>query len=339
VAATLGQWGLERLALLSPMDMTSPSARLGGLLFLAAGLYQLTPLKQACLAVCRSPFDFVVNHWQDGAAGALRMGLSHGLYCLGCCWILMALLFVGGVMNLLWVAVLAAAVLIEKLFPLGFWMARISGLLLAAYGVGLLATSWAGRRRPDSRPRSSLNWDRAQEAGLEEQFRFLCANLCEVSSVESDSRLDREGQSKRHHVSGHAIVVGDAAGEVELSLQRVPPGPQGLRRRQMACEGVWKVARYQSLVRVPDDPDQPGLRHDVGSEVIVKSQGSARTELHDSLVRVLADVEGSAGIGHDAGRTPSNATLSPRRAQFVEHFRLVVAKAGKKLCDLLPGSR
>ena len=67
------------------MDMTATSARLGGLLFLAAGLYQLTPLKQACLAVCRSPFDFVVNHWRDGAAGALRIGLSHGLYCLGCC--------------------------------------------------------------------------------------------------------------------------------------------------------------------------------------------------------------------------------------------------------------
>ena len=80
---------------------------------------------------------------EDGrrAAGALRMGLSHGLYCLGCCWILMALLFVGGVMNLLWVAVLAAVVLIEKLFPLGFWMARISGVLLAAYGIGLLAVS------------------------------------------------------------------------------------------------------------------------------------------------------------------------------------------------------
>ena len=141
VAATLSQWGLERLTLLSPMDMTTTSARLGGLLFLAAGLYQLTPLKQACLRVCRSPFDFVFNHWRDGAAGALRMGLAHGLYCLGCCWILMALLFVGGVMNLLWVAVLAAVVLVEKLLPLGVWMARISGVLLAAYGVGLLAMS------------------------------------------------------------------------------------------------------------------------------------------------------------------------------------------------------
>ena len=141
VAATLAQWGLERLALLSPMDMTTTSARLGGLLFLAAGLYQLTPLKQACLLVCRSPFDFVVNHWRDGAAGALRMGLSHGLYCLGCCWILMALLFVGGVMNLLWVAVLAAVVLVEKLFPLGVWMARIGGLLLVGYGIRLLAMS------------------------------------------------------------------------------------------------------------------------------------------------------------------------------------------------------
>jgi len=139
VVATLAQWGLERAALLSPMAMTTTSARLGGLLFLAAGLYQLTPLKQACLHVCRSPFDFVVNRWRDGAGGALRMGFSHGLYCLGCCWILMALLFVGGVMNLLWVAALAAVVLVEKLFPLGDWMARIGGVLLAALGVWLLA--------------------------------------------------------------------------------------------------------------------------------------------------------------------------------------------------------
>ena len=141
VAATLGQWGLERLALLSPIDMTTTSARLGGLLFVAAGLYQLTPLKQACLLVCRSPFDFVVNHWRDGAVGALHMGLAHGLYCLGCCWILMALLFVGGVMNLLWVAVLAAVVMVEKLFPLGFWMARIGGLLLVGYGIRLLTVN------------------------------------------------------------------------------------------------------------------------------------------------------------------------------------------------------
>jgi len=141
IAATLAQWGLESAALLSPMAMSVTSARLGGVLFVAAGLYQLTPLKRACLSACRSPFDFVVNRWRDGAIGALRMGVEHGLSCLGCCWILMALLFVGGVMNLLWVAVLAAVVLIEKLFPLGVWMARVGGVLLAAYGIGLLAMS------------------------------------------------------------------------------------------------------------------------------------------------------------------------------------------------------
>jgi predicted metal-binding membrane protein len=139
VLATLGQWGLERAALLSPMDMASDSRLLGGLLFLAAGLYQLTPLKHACLANCRSPFDFVANHWRDGAGGALGMGFAHGLSCLGCCWVLMALLFVGGVMNLAWVVVLTAVVLVEKLFPLGPWIARTGGVLLAGYGVWLLA--------------------------------------------------------------------------------------------------------------------------------------------------------------------------------------------------------
>jgi len=139
LAATLVQWALERAALLSPMDMTADSRLLGGLLFLAAGLYQFTPLKLACLRFCRSPLDFVVNHWRDGAAGALRMGVTHGLYCLGCCWILMLLLFVGGVMNLLWVAILAVVVLAEKLTP-GPWIGRAGGVLLAAYGAWLIAT-------------------------------------------------------------------------------------------------------------------------------------------------------------------------------------------------------
>jgi predicted metal-binding membrane protein len=139
LAATLAHEALERANLLSPMDMTTNSRLLGGLLFLAAGLYQFTPVKLACLRLCRSPLDFVVNHWRDGPGGALRMGLTHGLYCLGCCWILMLLLFAGGVMNLLWVAILAIAVLIEKLSA-GPWIGRIGGVLLAAYGTWLLAT-------------------------------------------------------------------------------------------------------------------------------------------------------------------------------------------------------
>ena len=104
--ATLLQWTLDQLAQLSPM-LTTTNATLGGALFLLAGLYQLTPLKQACLRHCRSPFAFLFNRWRDGWSGALRMGLAHGAYCLGCCWLLMALLFVVGVMNLLWVAAIA----------------------------------------------------------------------------------------------------------------------------------------------------------------------------------------------------------------------------------------
>lgn len=138
VAATLAQWALERAALLSAMDMTIDSRVLGGCLFLAAGLYQFTPFKQACLRFCWSPLDFVANHWRDGPGGALRMGVTHGLYCLGCCWVLMFLLFVGGVMNLLWVAALSAMVLIEKLVPPERWISQIGGVLLAAYGLGLL---------------------------------------------------------------------------------------------------------------------------------------------------------------------------------------------------------
>lgn len=141
IAATLAQWGLEEARLLSPMAMKISSPALAGTLFLFAGLYQLTPLKRRCLSRCRSPFDFVINRWRSGAGGALRMGLEHGLYCLGCCWILMALLFAVGAMNLLWVTGLAAVVLVEKLFPSGIWIARIGGLLLIACGAILLSAS------------------------------------------------------------------------------------------------------------------------------------------------------------------------------------------------------
>ena len=138
LVATLLQWALDRLALLSP-TLTTTNALLGGALFLAAGVYQLTPLKEACLRHCRSPFAFLFNRWRDGLRGALRMGLEHGAYCLGCCWLLMALLFVVGVMNLLWVAAITLFVFGEKLLRGGAWIARISGVAMAAYGIWLVA--------------------------------------------------------------------------------------------------------------------------------------------------------------------------------------------------------
>ena len=135
--ATSLQWALETTALLSPM-MVNASAMLGGLLLVAAGLYQWTPLKHACLVRCRSPLDFVLNRWREGVRGALVMGLDHGLYCLGCCWFLMGLLFVGGVMNLLWVAAIAIFVLAEKVAPHGDWVARMGGAAMVAAGLLLL---------------------------------------------------------------------------------------------------------------------------------------------------------------------------------------------------------
>ncbi|HTT37512.1 MAG TPA: DUF2182 domain-containing protein [Burkholderiales bacterium] len=138
--ATLAQWGLERGALLSPTLKTG-NALVAGALWIAAGLYQWTPLKRACLANCRSPLDFVLNHWYDGRVGALRMGVEHGTYCLGCCWALMALLFVVGVMDLIWVAAIAAFVSAEKLFPGGQWIARASGVLMIGFGAYLLASA------------------------------------------------------------------------------------------------------------------------------------------------------------------------------------------------------
>jgi len=140
LAATGIQWALESLAVMSPMGaMASPV--LGGLVFLAAGVYQFTSLKHTCLQHCRSPLSFILNAWRDRAAGALRMGAIHGSYCLGCCWVLMSLLFVVGVMNLLWVAAIAMFVIAEKRLPAPVWVSRVSGAAMCAWGAFLIASA------------------------------------------------------------------------------------------------------------------------------------------------------------------------------------------------------
>ena len=117
--------------------MVSTSTILGGVLFIAAGVYQWTPLKYACLKHCRSPLAFIMGHWRPGRAGAFRMGLGHGAFCLGCCGFVMGLLFVGGVMNLAWVAAITVFVVAEKLLPRGEWVARAGGVAMVAAGIYL----------------------------------------------------------------------------------------------------------------------------------------------------------------------------------------------------------
>ena len=137
VTATAAQWELERAALLSPM-MVSNSVLLGSTLLIGAGVYELTPLKHACLRHCRAPAQFLSQNWRSGTIGAFRMGLRLGAYCLGCCWVLMGLLFVGGVMNLLWIAAISAFVLLEKLFRFGHaagWFGGAAMILFGALGL------------------------------------------------------------------------------------------------------------------------------------------------------------------------------------------------------------
>ncbi|MDP3855823.1 DUF2182 domain-containing protein [Phenylobacterium sp.] len=138
IAATALHWALERAGLVSEMLMGSQSRWLSGGVLIAAGLYQLSPLKQTCLAHCRAPAVFLSTHWRPHASGALRLGVTHGAYCVGCCWMLMALLFVGGVMNLAWIAALAVLVLAEKLFPAGRWIGIACGAALVGWGVATL---------------------------------------------------------------------------------------------------------------------------------------------------------------------------------------------------------
>ena len=139
--AALAQWGLHGAALISAsMALTSPGVM--GAVLIAAGVYQWTPLKRRCLVGCRSPLSFLMSRWREGRWGAWRMGLEHGRYCVGCCWVLMALLFVTGVMNLAGVAVIAAFVIAEKLVPQGDWFGRATGVALGVTGVVFVGRSF-----------------------------------------------------------------------------------------------------------------------------------------------------------------------------------------------------
>ncbi len=141
LVATLGNWGLHQASLLSSMMGAATSGYLGGALLLVAGAFQWSPLKYACLKQCRTPMGFLMTSWREGPRGAMRMGLEHGLFCLGCCWALMLLLFVLGVMNLVWIAALAAFVLAEKVAPMGERVSRVTGVLLVGWGVWAIATA------------------------------------------------------------------------------------------------------------------------------------------------------------------------------------------------------
>jgi len=139
--AALAQWGLHKAALLSP-TMAANSPVVSGGLLLAAGVFQWTPLKRACLKGCRSPLSFLMSEWRDGRRGAFVMGLRHGSYCVGCCWVLMALLFVVGVMNLFWVGVIALFMIGEKIMAKGELLGRLAGVALVIGGVVVIARHW-----------------------------------------------------------------------------------------------------------------------------------------------------------------------------------------------------
>ena len=140
--ATCAQWALTCLALLTPM-MATASTVFGGILLVVVGLYQWTPLKHTCLRACQAPIGFLMAHggFRNEPLGAIRLGITHGAYCLGCCFALMALLFVGGIMNLLWIAGLMILILLEKIVPAGPLIPRISGALIGAVGIWLLVSA------------------------------------------------------------------------------------------------------------------------------------------------------------------------------------------------------
>ncbi|MGH6926549.1 MAG: DUF2182 domain-containing protein [Propylenella sp.] len=138
IAAAAAQTALSHAGLVS-MQMAATSTVLAGAILVGAGLYEFTPLKDRCLTHCRSPLDWIPTHMRPYRFGAFRMGMEHGAYCVGCCWVLMLILFVGGVMNLVWIALIAALVLAQKLLPRGPIVARLAGVALAGWGIVLIA--------------------------------------------------------------------------------------------------------------------------------------------------------------------------------------------------------
>jgi predicted metal-binding membrane protein len=135
--ATILQWFLQQISLLNP-DMETTDKILGGSIIIIAGVFQFTPLKKRCLHYCRTPVDFVHRNWKEGKTGAIKMGIENGIFCLGCCWVLMTLLFVAGIMNLLWIALITLFILVEKMIPYSKPVSFIAGALLVVYGISLL---------------------------------------------------------------------------------------------------------------------------------------------------------------------------------------------------------
>jgi predicted metal-binding membrane protein len=135
--ATILQWFLQQISLLNP-DMETTDKILGGSIIIIAGVFQFTPLKKRCLHYCRTPVDFVHRNWKEGKTGAIKMGIENGIFCLGCCWVLMTLLFVAGIMNLLLIALIALFILVEKMIPYSKPVSFIAGALLVVYGISLL---------------------------------------------------------------------------------------------------------------------------------------------------------------------------------------------------------
>ena len=138
IVASVLQLGLERYALISPTWMRLEHEQVGAAVLIAAGLYQFSPMKNACLRQCRTPLGFLMTEWRDGLCGAWTMGILNGLYCVGCCWALMLLLFVGGVMNMLWMFGLTLIMLVEKVAPGGQYFARVIGIFIVLAGISKL---------------------------------------------------------------------------------------------------------------------------------------------------------------------------------------------------------
>jgi predicted metal-binding membrane protein len=212
VAATAAQLELDRAALLSPM-MVSNSVLLGSALLIGAGVYELTPLKHSCLRHCRAPAQFLSHNWRSGTIGAFRMGLRLGAYCLGCCWVLMGLLFVGGVMNLLWIAAISAFVLLEKILPFGHAAGWFAGAAMILVGARATVRAAVAPLRPPTERRSPAPLSRTRAT-------LAASQEAEPAAALPSRRRSRSGSSPRQAVGLHLATSATSGSRLCRSRRR-----------------------------------------------------------------------------------------------------------------------
>jgi len=310
------QYFLQRAGMLS-MHLESVNSALTGALLLAAGAWQLSPMKNACLSHCRSPVQFLTRYRKPGTIGALYMGMHHGLYCLGCCWFLMALLFVGGVMNLYWIVGLALFVFIEKVLAPGRQLGKIAGVGLLGWGAVVLALLWSSASSADS---AAARCD-IYPAGEDHATRML---HCTFSQRQGYITINRE-DGVVHELSPEGDVPGNYVDDKGRKVYRQSGlGDQGsiFRFPDESVYVYWSTAALEAQ-SAADNPTAPFTTDDY----------DATTLLNCRAIESDAFSTCPAGILRMEDKQASIVVQSPAGEQFTINFMMDYVNATNRDVD------